>query len=250
MVMKTMKTTIAAIFTALALTAMLTMLTNCTFSDARVVKGDGNITTMHYNVTDFQNLDLSGMFSVTLNQGDTPSLVVETDENLQELIKNKVEDNTLKIFSEKEVVYRPTKMNLYITYKNLESIRSAGACEVVANQPITGGRFSMELSGAADVKIEVELEEMKTIASGASSLKLWGIAKKHVVDMSGAGSIDAANLVTQTTQIALSGAGSATVNAREVLEASLSGIGSIRYTDEPVTKVFNTSGLGSIKKAN
>jgi hypothetical protein len=248
--MKTIKTTAAALFTALVYAAMLTMLSNCTFSDARVVKGDGNITTMNYNVTDFQNLDLTGMFSVTLNHGDTPSLVVETDENLQDLIKNKVEDNTLKIFSEKEVVYRPSKMNLYITYKSLEGIKSAGACEILATQPIKGGRFAMELSGAADIKLEVDVEELKTIASGASSLKLSGLARQHTIDMSGAGNIEAANLITQTTKIVLSGAGSAIINASQVLDASLSGIGSIRYVDEPVSKVFNTSGLGSIKKAN
>ncbi len=221
---------------------------SCSVNDAKAVKGNGNVTTVSYNVTDFRQLDLSGMYSVTLAKGDTPSLVVETDENLQKLILNKVEDNVLKVYSEKEVFYRPTRMHIYITYKTLESLNTLGACEVKALDTIMGQDFFLNLNGASTIDLSLKVNRMNTDVSGASSLNLSGSVNEHTISLSGAGDLSAENLATEVTRIKLSGAGSATVNALELLDAELSGIGSISYIGEPRTKIVKSSGLGSIKK--
>jgi len=221
---------------------------SCSINDAKAVKGNGNVTTVSYNVTDFRQLDLSGMYSVTLAKGDTPSLVVETDENLQKLILNKVEDNVLKVYSEKEVFYRPTRMHIYITYRDLERLNTSGACEVKSQDTIVGQDFQLDLNGASTINLSLEVYEMKTNVSGASTLTLSGSVKEHSISFSGAGTLDAENLVAEVTRIKLSGAGSATVNALKLLDADLSGIGSISYIGEPLSKIVKNSGLGSINK--
>jgi hypothetical protein len=70
---------------------------------------------------------------------------------------------------------------------------------------------------------------------------------KFRVHLSGAGDIDAGDLIAQDVEVDLSGAGGARVYAKEMLDVSISGMGSVRYRGEPQIRK-NISGLGSLKR--
>jgi hypothetical protein len=67
------------------------------------------------------------------------------------------------------------------------------------------------------------------------------------VQLSGAGDIDAFDLLADNVEIDMSGAGGARVNAKNKLDVSISGVGSVRYRGEPEVHK-NISGLGSLKR--
>jgi hypothetical protein len=68
------------------------------------------------------------------------------------------------------------------------------------------------------------------------------------VNISGFGGFNGKDLKTNTADINISGAGSATVAVEEKLDASISGAGSINYYGSPeVTK--DVAGLGSVRQA-
>jgi hypothetical protein len=86
------------------------------------------------------------------------------------------------------------------------------------------------ISGAASVDLNIDVETLRTEASGAADLDLDGTATHHSTIVSGAASVNAKNLVTETTDADVSGAGEARVNAADVT-GNTSGAGEI-YTEK------------------
>ena len=64
--------------------------------------------------------------------------------------------------------------------------------------------------------------------------------------MSGAGDLEAYDLVSKYCKITLSGIGSAEIFVEEELEASISGVGGISYRGNPNKVRDDISGLGRI----
>ena len=93
----------------------------------------------------------------------------------------------------------------------------------------------------------IHIPELKLESSGASSINVEGSVTNLEANFSGAGSLGAEALQTQTAKVSLSGACSADVTVTESLEASISGAGAITYGGNPKTVEKNVSGLGKIQ---
>jgi hypothetical protein len=223
---------------------------SCTFGAGKVIKGDGNVITTTHDVENFQNIDIQGVFDIILIPGAGMPVLLETDENLQELIDIKVRNNTLYVSQNKDAVYRHSKMRLQIPYSELEKIYVGGACKLRSDDPLISDKMLFDISGAADIDLALDVSSLQTKVSGAANIKFNGRAKKHNVRLSGASNIRAEELRSDNTDISLSGAGSAHIYASEKLEAALSGVGSIRYYGEPNNIKINKSGIGSIRAVN
>ena len=221
----------------------------CNIGNGRMIRGDGNVITASHEVTAFKNIDIQGMFEVVLQPNEGQPLTLETDENLHELINIRVKNNTLHVSTTKEGIYRPTKMILTIPYSQLENITIGGACKLTSDFPVITHSLAFRISGAADIDLELEVSSLNTNVSGAANINLEGTANSHVASLSGASNMRAEKLHTQNTKISLSGAGSAHVHASDHLDASISGVGSIRYHGDPKTTKIHRTGIGSIKSA-
>lgn len=222
----------------------------CTIGNGRMIRGDGNVVTATHEIAAFNNIDIQGMFEVVLEPEKGQPLTLETDENLHELIKIRVKNNTLYVSTTKEGIYRPTKMTLTIPYSQLENITIGGACKLSSDSPVVTSKLAFRISGAADIDLDIEVTSLNTRVSGAASINLRGTADQHTASLSGASNIRAEKLHTKNTNISLSGAGSAHIHASDHLDASLSGVGTIRYYGDPHTTRIDRSGLGSIKSAS
>ncbi len=220
--------------------------TGC-INEVNTLKGDGNLTTMNHDIGYFNKLDLRGMFNVILKEGKEESLVIETDDNLHQHINIEIKNNVLHINSDRDIMLRPSKMDIRITYTDLENLSSGGACNLTGKTTIRAESFTLDISGAAAGELNFETENLETNVSGASSITLTGYANSHKVTLSGASKLMAKNLNTEKTLINLSGAGAANIYATQLLDASLSGVGSIKYEGNPKTRLTNVSGIGSIR---
>ena len=72
------------------------------------------------------------------------------------------------------------------------------------------------------------------------------IAKEHNIKVSGFGKINAFDLVTDNTDIVISGSGEANVNANEELDVKISGFAKVNYKGDPAIEQ-SVSGSGKIK---
>ena len=222
---------------------------SCQFSGANVVKGSGEVIRKSHDIAYFDQIELSGMYTVILSQGPEAMLSIETDSNLHELIEISHLENTLTILTDRETVLRPTRMELHITYPELHRIGIRGAGKVSATNTLVTEKLLLDLSGASDINLDLEVGSMHTRVSGAGNIQLQGMATSHEIELSGASNFMGDELISKSTTISLSGAGSASVYATETLDASLSGVGKITYYGDPKHTNINKTGLGSISSA-
>jgi hypothetical protein len=107
----------------------------------------------------------------------------------------------------------------------------------------------VELSGAGSVEAAgLDGETLSLAVSGAGSAKVAGRADFVRLTVSGAGDIDAAALTVKRAKVEVSGAGDAIVNASDELDARISGAGGISYLGAPKV-TSQVSGAGSIAAA-
>lgn len=238
-------------FSVYSVVLMMLVITagGCQFSGANVVKGSGDVISRSHDIDFFNQIELNGVYSVILSQGPEAMLRIETDSNLHELIEITQAENTLTIATNRETVLRPTKMELHVTYPDIQSIGISGAGKVSATNKLVTEKLLLDLSGASDIQLDLDVASMHTRVSGAGNIKLSGIATNHQIELSGASNFNGEELISKSIAINLSGAGSASVNASETLDASLSGVGKITYYGDPPDINTNKTGLGSISKA-
>lgn len=215
---------------------------------SNVIEGDGNVTTFVYETEEFNSIELTGIFNVLLTQGEKEEVFLDVDSNLLDKITFDVKNETLYVTTKRDNIVRPTRMNLHITFVDLDKIKASGASKIAASGTIETTFLSVYLSGATDINIEMNVDELSTNLSGAGNVNYSGSAKSHFVSISGAGSLQASDLITDFSKISLSGAGVAYIHASEQLNASLSGVGNIYYAGNPHDTNITRRGIGLIRK--
>lgn len=191
------------------------------------IRGNGRVKQETRTIQDFQNLDAGGAFTIRVHVGSTPSLKISAEENLLYFIRTYVKGNTLVIDTKKNISPRK-EILIEITVPELRSVDASGANNISVNG-IKSNEFAIDLSGAGHVYLE-------------------GTADRLRAELSGAGSIDAKDLKANDVRVSVSGAASADVYAKESLDASVSGVGSIDYFGDPPKTRTDVSGVGSITR--
>ncbi|HAA10866.1 MAG TPA: hypothetical protein DCE41_03875 [Cytophagales bacterium] len=213
------------------------------------VSGNGNIVSENREIQDFSRIHLKGGYQVLITEGNTPSVEIETDENLMEYIKTEVKGDRLIIESTSSL-YSQSGIVINITYTSLEAIDVSGAASVENYGTVAGESLDMNISGAAEIDLKVDVMELDINTSGAGSLSLSGEAQDASFSLSGAGNVEAYSLTTTDCKVSVSGVGGAEVYVTGRLDAQVSGVGGISYKGDPEDVSQKVSGIGSIGEAN
>ena len=225
------------------LTAALTLLF---VNSVNAQSGSGNVIKEDRSIGTFNALEVGGAFEVYLRQGDKEAITVVTDDNLIEVITTEVRSGTLEIGLSKNIK-NATELKIFITVRSLNSLDISGACSVTGKNTLTATDFSMDLSGASDVELEINCTNLEIEASGASDVKIGGEVTNFQADASGATTLNALKLNTTNAEVDASGASTVKVSVSGNLEAESSGASSILYKGNPnISK--EVSGAGTIKK--
>jgi hypothetical protein len=106
----------------------------------------------------------------------------------------------------------------------------------------------LKVSGAVSVKAtKLDTDSLTIAISGAGSASMAGRSNNLSISVSGAGSLDAVDLQAKRATIIVSGAGDVAVNASDELDVRVSGAGNIWYVGSPKLQ-SRISGAGSIKQ--
>jgi len=213
------------------------------------VTGNGNIISESREIEEFSRIQLKGGYQVTITEGSTPSLEIETDDNLMEYIKTEVHgdrlviESTASIFSQSGIV-------INLTYTSLEEIGVSGAASLENYGTVASESLDLNISGAAEIDLKVDVQELDVSTSGAGSLSMSGEAQDATFSLSGAGSLEAYTLTTTDCRVSVSGVGGAEVYVTGSLDAHVSGVGGISYKGDPEDVSQQVSGIGSISEDN
>jgi len=198
-------------------------------------------------VKNFHGVDITIACELYVRQGDDESLRIEADKDIFDKLQAEVRDSILYLESDKERNYKDWDVEVYLTVKSLKSIDVGGAVKLRTNGTITGEKLELNISGAADLDMRIDVDKLMADFSGAVNAELEGRARYVVMDMSGASRVDADDLITDAFYLDFSGFGKADVYAEKVLKVDMSGMGVVKYGGNPSKVKTNSSGLGIIK---
>jgi flagellar biogenesis protein FliO len=214
---------------------------------ARGVDGSGNVVKENREVQAFHGIEAGSAFRIEVVKGDKQSVVIETDDNIQELIKLKVDDGVLEIET-KGNIRNPEKLNAYIVMPVLDDLDLSGACNLISKDRFESDKMDIDLSGASGLKINIKVDNLDLEQSGASKATISGFADHMEIDASGASHSYLKDLEVNKAEIDASGASKINVNVMEYLNGECSGASHINYSGDVKKVDVSTSGAGSVNR--
>lgn len=230
-----------------AIAGLIFLLSSCMMGFLDSISGDGNIKIVSREITDFKSIEASNGLNVFITFGNTLSLEVEADENLQEVILTEVNSGTLRVHTNKNI-RNATAKNIRITVPTLEDIEVSSAADVRCENILKTERLDISVSSAGQLRLETDAKEVSAEASSSGSMELRGEADDLKVTVSSAGSIDADKLEVKFCKASASSAGNVKVWVTDQLNAEASSAGNVQYKGDPANKKIDTSSAGSVSQ--
>jgi hypothetical protein len=213
----------------------------------KTVHGNHNVVKQERHAASFTGLRVSTGVDVYLKQGDEENITVETDENLQEYILTEVKDGVLHVYTEANI-RDAERERVYVTMKEVNSVSTSSAGNVVGESPFKSDRFELSASSAGDIKLEVYAKEIEIDISSSGDMTLSGETEKLNADLSSAGDLNGYNLKAREADISVSSAGDANVYVSEKITARASSAGDINYKGDPKYVDVHTSSAGGVNR--
>lgn len=201
-----------------------------------------------YKINGINGINLTIACEIYITQSEQESLKIEAEKDIFDKIEVNQKDSTLYIKTdEDDYDFDDWDIEVYLSVKDLQSIDIGGAVKLENRGTLKTNKLSIEISGAADIELSLEVKKLLADFSGAVNAELEGKADYVVMDMSGASKVDANDLVTRAYYLDFSGFGKADVYAEKMLKIDMSGMGVVRYSGNPTKIETESSGLGVIK---
>jgi hypothetical protein len=226
------------------------LVVSCNFIGAKKVRGNGVLQAQQRNITDFKGVSVRGDMDVVLVPGSAFSVRVEADENLLPYIETERDGNMLVIAPRKGYNLRPeTEMKIYVTAPIINDVEVVGSGNVVSQGIITANnKLTTDVSGSGDVKLEVDAPEVGAEITGSGNINLGGNTRKFTAEITGSGDLMSFNLLSETTDVEISGSGNAKVFASKQLGIEINGSGNVDYKGNPASINQNVAGSGNVNK--
>jgi len=190
------------------------------------ITGSGNRSEVLTKLRRFDSIQTYISADINIKQEEEFKIKITGDDNILPLVKFSIEDDTLKLYSEKNF---STKSPLIIDL-SLNSLR-----HLLANG--SGDIHMSELNGD---KLQVELVGSGEITGSGS------ISQLNIV-LQGSGDMDFGRLKSKNCDVELNGSGDISVYAEQSLDAKILGAGDISVSGKPGKVKKSISGAGDIK---
>lgn len=196
-------------------------------------EASGPLETQIREVGTFTAIDTEGAVELKVTVGTAASVQVEAPADLLEELKTEVRGETLYIKSKpKDWLFKKgrSRPKVTIATPTLASLRLHGGHEVEIHG-FAGGESQIKAEGAVDIEAEGELDRLTIRLAGASNG-------------------DFSRLLATHAHVTVEGVGSVVVHSTETLDATMNGVGSIKYTGTPREVSTRMNGLGRITRAD
>jgi len=198
--------------------------------ERETIEGNGKSVTRDLPVKSFTELEASGVYELKLTQGNTESVKIEADENLQQYFTVSNEGSKLIIDTKKlknKNLKGKVKMKVYVTFKNLKSMELNTVGSVQSENQLVFDDLDLKSKSVGNMAMKLTANKINIENKGVGNLELAGKAQDAVVKNKGVGALEASDFVVQTMDIDNSGVGAASVNAQKTLKVKDSFLGKV-----------------------
>ena len=153
------------------------------------VKGSGQMGTEVRELSGFRKIDASGVFQIEIVAQKDFSVEVEADDNLLQYITTEVRRGVLKLETERKL-NTSNPIRVRISAPDIEGIESSGAANVVLTGLNNAG-LEIDSSGASKIKVSGETSKLVVDVSGATRVDAEGLTAVDAnVEASGASTVE------------------------------------------------------------
>lgn len=232
------------------------------------VQGSGVVIPETRAVDSFHAIEIGGSAEVFLTSSETPSLVIECDDNLLPHIVSEVRDGTLQLGFERGS-WSPSQTTVYrIGHGALDRIALSGSVRLHGGE-LTSDSLVLEQSGSSKVDFTLlSIDRLKLRTSGSGNLDVGYLESRELdYSVSGSGRLEVAQGEVDTVAASISGSGRMTMPSvrvrqmdfrcsgsgkaqvwvEEALDVSVSGAGRVDYRGTPKIS-SRISGSGRVQQ--
>ncbi len=177
----------------------------------------------------FERIDLRGNLDVTIERGNPPEVQVLSPSHMSTEPHFEISDGVLYIaapYAERTIVI--------VRMPSLVEVVAEGETSVRARD-LRGTRLVLDSSGTGAFELaELDVEELTLTGSGAALFRVSGNAERQVIDLDGAGQVEAHQLTTRSSEVRVRGIGDVVLQAAEHLAVDVAGTAKVTYTGSPV----------------
>ena len=227
--------------------ALLTQLNAQSSTWGRGTKGEGTITEINLEITDFSAVRMDEKADIFLKQGNNYQVTAIGQRNIINLIDTEVIRGEWRIrFT--ETVGKYERLQVYITLPQLTRVQINGMGNVEGEGRFAGlDVLSLEVSGMGNINLDVDAAQIDSKISGMGDIQLKGKAGNLYGTISGSGDLKAHKLEAAEVNLLVSGMGDSEVSAQGSLSVKISGIGSVFYSGKPNFIEQKITGIGKMR---
>jgi len=215
------------------------------------IKGNGELTTITRNVSDYDEISVAGSFDVKLFKGEEGTITIKADENLLEYIVTEVKNSDLKIKTKKGYTITSRKtIEITVPFESIDGVSLAGSGDVFTNDVIKSNNLKLSLAGSGNMDLNVSTGEVVSNIAGSGNIQLAGDTDNFSCSIAGSGNLNGFNLKATIANAKIAGSGNIKINAVNEIHAKIAGSGNIVYSENPEIVKSKSAGSGSVKKKN
>ena len=183
------------------------------------------------DVGDFTELKVYDLITVKLVPSNENKVVV-TGENAG-FVKTINEDGVLKIRMDLEERFDGSATTVTAYFKNISIIDANEGSEIYSQIEIKSPSLELKTQEGGKINIEVTTEnlDIKSVSGGVVEAK--GTATKQTININSGGTFEGKDLITSQTFVNVTAGGSATVYAKDKVEAKVTAGGNIKVYGNP-----------------
>ena len=178
--------------TKLQLLILTCLITFSGFSQStEKIKGSRNVTIQTTEIDAFNSLVIGDNFKINIKQGELPSVEVNTDDNLHEIIEFSVLEGSLKFKTNKRITSSKT-MEITVIFKDsLNIIELKEDAELTSISTIKVKDLVLRTKESSKAYLTIEADTFKYIGAGKTKAELNVTAKSTNLDLSDTTRIEA-----------------------------------------------------------
>lgn len=221
------------------------------WTGSKEVEGNGKMTSETRNVSDYDQVALTGAMDVELIPGKEGNIKIAAEQNLLEYIETEVKGTRLRISVREGYNLDPSRNHpivITVPFETLDEVSLTGSGDIHASRTILAEDFEIKITGSGDITLPVEAKYVRARITGSGDITLRGKANDFNCAVTGSGDIHAFEFECKTVDATVTGSGDLEVYASRELRAKTPGSGDIVYKGNPEKEFFKSMGSGDITK--
>lgn len=221
------------------------------FAQKKSISGKGHIISQERSLASYSSIHVDRGIDLFLGEEGIQQVKVSAQQNLMDIVKTWVSNNTLYISLDKDWTVKNGDIKVFIPISHLRQLKklsASGGSDVVSKHLIKNDSFTLLASGGTDIQLALEVNKLDCKSDGGSDIVLSGMAQSMEVHSSGGSDLDAQELRCKICYIYASGGADANIQASQEIHGSVSGAADVNYSGNPAIVDVSVSGSADLRK--